>query len=586
MKRWKRMLAGGLCTAMAIALAGCGESGSADADVSISMWIFSSMDGEDYTEYEENPVVQYTLEKTWGPENKKLAIDYWTPAPGSENDNYQTMISSGDLPDVLDATVADTPITMFENGNILDITDYVKEYMPNYLSFLEKNPDVKASAIDIIDGEEHYLQICSGFDALDYYYFGYEYRRDWIVKYGKNPVTGEAFTGGYADPADPDSWEDNVVFPSGGSDPVYISDWEWMFEIFQAAQADLGIKDSYCLSMYYPGYTWSGGLCSCFGGGIPVWYVDAQNRVKFGGDSEQFRTYLQCLNTWYEKGWLDHDFYQRTGDNFYAIDDTSVRQGKVGMWMGLEGQFGKRMDMGDELTSDICVYGCAYPINDIYGSDACRNVEPDCVQSSSMIGTKYYITKTAADKDLATILSYFDYFYTEEGALLRTLGLNAQQVAERNDSLYQKWGLEDGAYTVGEDGSYIRSEVINNDSGVLGDACRISKIPGITLIENVDKGYAVSYEHSLATWIQYKNAGSIMGSAITEKMSTEDSKIFTNSLSKVLEWLEKNTADMIRGLKDPYSDDDWATWCKTLQKYNYESIIDVCQPYADKYQIR
>ena len=70
MKRWKRMLAGGLCTAMAIALAGCGESGSADADVSISMWIFSSMDGEDYTEYEENPVVQYTLEKTWGPENK------------------------------------------------------------------------------------------------------------------------------------------------------------------------------------------------------------------------------------------------------------------------------------------------------------------------------------------------------------------------------------------------------------------------------------------------------------------------------------------------------------------------------------
>lgn len=338
--------------------------------------------------------------------------------------------------------------------------------------------------------------------------------------------------------------------------------------------------------MYYPGYTWSGGLCSCFGGGIPVWYVDEQNQVQFGGDSEQFRTYLQCLNTWYEKGWLDHDFYQRTGDNFYAIDDTSVRQGKVGMWMGLEGQFGKRMDMGDELTSDICVYGCAYPINDKYGSEACRNVEPDCVQSSSMIGTKYYITKNAADKDLATILSYFDYFYTEEGALLRTLGLNAQQVAERNDSLYQKWGLDDGAYTVGEDGSYIRSEVINNDSGVLGDACRVSKIPGITLIENVDKGYAESYEHSLAAWVQYKNLGSIVGSAITEKMSTEDSKTFTNSLSEVLEWLEKNTADMIRGLKDPYSDEDWATWCKTLQKYNYESIIDVCQPYADMYKIR
>lgn len=74
--------------------------------------------------------------------------------------------------------------------------------------------------MDEIDGEEHYIGIRAANESKPYYFTGYEYRRDWIVKYGTNPTTGEAFTGGYTDPDDPDSWEDDVVFPSGGSDPI------------------------------------------------------------------------------------------------------------------------------------------------------------------------------------------------------------------------------------------------------------------------------------------------------------------------------------------------------------------------------
>lgn len=70
------------------------------------------------------------------------------------------------------------------------------------------------------------------------------YRRDWIVKYGKHPQTGQAFTGGYTDPNDVDSWTDDVVFPSGGTDPVYISDWEWMFGSFTEAMAASGLFQS------------------------------------------------------------------------------------------------------------------------------------------------------------------------------------------------------------------------------------------------------------------------------------------------------------------------------------------------------
>ena len=71
------------------------------------------------------------------------------------------------------------------------------------------------------------------------------YRRDWLVNYGTNPQTGEAFSGEWKD----GEWTDNVVFPSGGTDPVYISDWEWMFDIFETALQMQGMTDGYVMQL-------------------------------------------------------------------------------------------------------------------------------------------------------------------------------------------------------------------------------------------------------------------------------------------------------------------------------------------------
>lgn len=587
MRSWKKVLLTAACGAMAATtLAACGGGSGAGDDTTFTMWLYNSVDSSYYTDYAENPVVQYTTQNmTWGDENKKVSFEFWVPAAGSETDNWQTMIGSGDYADVLSGMIADAPKNMLANGIAMDLTDYVKKYMPNYLAFLDAHPDVKANAVDEIDGEEHYIGIRAANESRPFYFTGYEYRRDWIVKYGTNPTTGEAFTGGYTDPDDLDSWEDDVVFPSGGSDPIYISDWEWMFEIFEKAYADLGIEDAYCTSMYYPGFTWAGGLCSCFGGGVPVWYEDPDGKVQFGGNSDQMRAYLECLNTWYSKGWLDPDFYQRTGDAHYAIDDTTVRQGKVGMWLGVQGELGGRLDIGDDLTKGICVYGCAYPINDIYGDESCQNVIPDCISTPGCTGAVYYVSTAAEGKDIGALLSYFDYFYSEEGALMTTFGLNADQIAEGGIDFYANYGLEDGTYSIGDDGRYKRSSILVNDSGDLKSACNSSKLPGVTLIASADEGYNPTYEHSLQTWIQYENTGFFQGTAVTNNMPSEAAKETDGIRTKVLDYMTLNAPEYIRGKKDPFNDEDWEVWCKTLEKYNYQKVSDVFQPYCDQYSI-
>lgn len=586
MKRRCKAAALGLAAAMTVPmLSGCG-GGGAGSDTTFTWWIYSGADASFYSEYQENPAVQYTLEKTWGDEDKKIGLEFWVPTAGKEVDNYTTMISSGDLPDIIDAVVCEPPKVMYEKGYTLDITEYVEKYMPNYVALVHSDETILKNAVVNEGGEEHYYSLTNIRDEAEPVFQGYMYRRDWIVKYGKNPQTGEAFTGGYTDPEDVDSWEDDVVFPSGGAEPVYISDWEWMFEIFTEAMADLGIDDSYCMSLYYPGFTWSGGLLSCFGGGTCTWYQDKDGKVHFGGDEEPFRTYLECMHAWYEKGWLDQAFYERTSDAFYAIDDTAVRQGKVGMFNGQQSQLGGRMDMKDGgFTEGIYVAGAAYPVNDVYGDDNCKYIEPDCVMGNGLTSGGILITKAAEDKDLSALFSYLDYFYSEEGALIKTLGLSADQTAELSGStFYSDYNLTNGAYSIGADGKYLKDPVIVNDGGGLEVAARFEKAPSLILVENVDLGLADSYQASLDSWSKYPNTGFFQGSITTSMMTAEDLKTCDDLRSKVLEYETNNAADFITGAKDiSKGSSDWEAWCKSLGKYNYQSASDIYQTYVDQY---
>ena len=570
---------------MSALLTGCGGDGSASSDTTYTWWIYSGADSMYYSEYQENPAVQYTLQNGWGPENKKVSLEFWQPAAGKELDNYTTMTASGDLPDIIDAAVADPPPVMVEKGYALDITEYVERNMPNYVALVHSEAAYLKNAVFVVDGEEHYYNLCNLYDKPESVFQGYQYRRDWIVKYGTNPSTGAAFTGGYTNPDDPDSWEDDVVFPSGETDPLYISDWEWMFEIFTKAQKDLGITDSYCVSLYYPGFTWSGGLLSSFGGGVCLFYQDADGKVQFGGDKESFRTYLECMNSWYEKGWLDPDFYQRTSDAFYSIDDTSVRQGKVPMFIGQQAQLGGRMDMHDgSYTEGIYVAAAAYPINDIYGSDECKFVQPDCVMGGERVGGGILITPAAKDKDLDTLCAYLDQFYAEDGALIKKLGLAADQVAEfSGNSFYTDHNLANGAYYIGDDGRYVKDPVIASDPGGLQMAVSFFKAPGLQLEKNVDLGLAPSYQASLDRWSQYPNTGFFQGSITTNMMTAADSSATDEIRSRILEYETNNAAGFITGEKDIHSEADWGSWCKSLQKYNYQRAIDIYQPYVDAY---
>ncbi len=590
MKKWKRFCGVAASAALGLAtmagLSGCG-GGASGSDVTFTYWVYNGVDSAYYADYNENPTVLYTLEKGYGPEEKQIQFEFWVPPAGTAADNFSNMMGSGEYADVIQNVIGDNFLTSYTDGVSLDITEYVKENMPNYLAYLEAHPQLKADAVTEIDGEEHYLGLVSFNEDYAAHDWGHMYRRDWIVKYGTNPQTGAAFSGGYTDEDDPDSWEDDVVFPSGGSDPVYISDWEWMFEIFEKAYADLGLTDSYCYSVPYNGYLGTGELTASFGGGASgYWFRNLDNEVTFGPVTEEFRTYMQCMNTWYEKGWLDPHFEERVSDMFYAIDSTNVRLGKVGMWYGLPSQLGARMDAGDELTGGICVYGCETPMNDMYGSEATRFKEPYCGFGGTLIGNGFLITTSAEGKDLATLCSYFDFFYSEEGSRIRSLGLDKEQVEESGNEFFAKWGLEDGCYSETEEGKYLLNQSIRDSSGDLLGAVSCQVLPGVKLVSSVDYGYADNFQHALDLWGKYENIGFFQGSSMLDSMTEEDDEVYSDISTKIGEYMSENAAKFVTGEWGPYDDADWATWTKMMEKYNYQKVNDVAQKYADLYPLQ
>jgi hypothetical protein len=381
-------------------LAGCG-SNREEGDTSFTWWIIQGADTSYYARYEDNPAVRYMLSKEYN--GRTVELSFMVPVAGSEQDNFNTLLATGEYADLMSLAMYNGSIVeLYQEGIILDLTDYIDRYMPNYRTLLDNDPEVDRFAAHVVDGQRKYLGLLDFGDTIIETWCGYQYRRDWIVRYGRNPFDNTAFSGEWV----AGEWIDNVIFPNGTQHPIYISDWEWMLEILARAIDEQGISDGYPMTIGSAGYFATGDLSTGFGGGGVLWYINPQNQIEFGAASENMRAYLQCMNTWFQRGWINRAFAERAQDMFYRIDDARVRQGKVGLWIGIHSQLGSRMDTGEGLLDGIVTFGARQPINDMYGGAAQQGQIPYSMYQISRIGGLTAVTSRASEKGFGNLVHF------------------------------------------------------------------------------------------------------------------------------------------------------------------------------------
>lgn len=455
-------------------LARCNNTSDADT---FTIWMASSVNSSIYNDYGENPVIQY-LEKRFD-----INLEFTTPMLGKELEDFNKLIGSGSYPDVMDLTFYTDSIGLLYDdgyGAAMDLTQYIEDYMPNYSQFMEDNTQFTQYAK--IDGM--YLTLNNYNEAIPNQWGGWMYRRDWIVDYGESQTKGsyssveevEAAlsqgsserTGGFIEPVADDSYEggyayaDGIVFPDGiltadGYDnPLTLRDWEWMFEIFM--QNDYC---EYCISLPNIGYHGTGELLSAFGVG-PLWnaYDDGTgtfSEIKFGPTEDGYRRYLEKMNEWYEKGWLDPNFTSTSGDMFYAIDGESITSGVVGMWYGTTGQLGDHLAQSSTQTiaalEGIDAWGARQPREGYGARDEASGMYTDDPSvfylDSQETSRRWIVTDAAEGKNLEKLFTMLDWLYSEEGSIIKTYGLSLKELEEYDidTSLLEEYGLlEEGCW--------------------------------------------------------------------------------------------------------------------------------------------
>ena len=576
----KRSISLLLCLVMMLSvLAGCGGGESVGDAQEITWWIGTGEDATYYASYEDNPAVKYLETMQFNGQN--IDLKFSVPVAGAELDNFNTLMATEEYTDLMDMSFSTSGASeLYEDGIIWDLTPYVEQYMPNYWALINEYPEIKDLIYSNVNGEQRLLTINSISREILSNFMGFLYRRDWVAKYGKNPTTGEKFTYGFT--GENGAWEDNVVFPNGTPDPIYISDWEWMFEIFEIALDDLGVTDGYCISCYFKGYNEDGGLFSGFGGGTPLWHKNPDGTADFGGDSETMRSYLLCMNNWYEKGWMDKSFAEHTGDLVYAVDSAKVHTGKVGMWIGRRSETGNLMDNGDALTSGIMVCGARQPINDKYGAPETQGKEPDALYQYSRVRGSMIVTTKVTEEELPTILTFLDYLYTREGGLLLCLGLTEEQVTATQDETYAKFGLTHGyREELQADGTYkyIRNEATVEDNNLASAVAGKRLMTGIYdqgFVAALNASYIPEARAAMAEWDYYENAA-FPDRFLTGQFSVDESAAYSKVYANVDTFMSTNIPKFIMGTLDIESEEDWGDYCTMLNKYGPDKVTKIYQ---------
>ena len=557
----RKLLAMLLMLAMTTALlAGCGSTGAEtaseaaaydpDENLELSIWLYKD-DYKLYDSYDENPVVQYLNDKF------NCTLKFQQPAMGSEQEQFSLMLGTGSYTDAMEISYCqESVVSLYEDGVIRDIAPYVETYMPNFYAFLnkEENADVKSA---LYDSEGHLFTIPFQLRTKDETRWGgLVYRQDII----------DTMTGGY------------VFYPSGNDKPITIEDWEYMLDLYQQYFAYFD-SETACLILPACGYFVSGELLTGFGA-APDFYVD-NGTVIYGPTQTAFYNYLVKMHEWYEKGYIYKDFASRTNDVFYLPNTALTYGASAGMWFGLASQLGDAMSM-PEYSLFTEVQAIASPLDTANGVTEQLAVTALENERVSMETQGYVISASCEENKLIRFLSVCDYLFTEEGAMLRSYGLTAEQGAADN-SYYAAKGLEGGAYTM-TDGTFTYAEQLVPGIGEYSqDGSSVAfvgqRLPGI--LENT---YQLMYESeiNLEASVIWKGTGIENNYPSSVVFSAEDNDIKSSNYSSYSDYLDSMVPKFIMGT-EPLTEESFAAFVAEMNRLGVEESTAIYQSYYDAY---
>lgn len=307
--------------------------------------------------------------------NSNVKIEFQHPSVGSEKEQFNLLIVSKDLPDIMEnlSEYPGGPSQAIEDGVIIPLNDLIKEHAPNLQRIIDENPDY---AKEMKTDEGVIYSIPSFLDKTYQSTAGPQIRKDLLDKYQLDI-------------------------------PETVDEWEHVLRT---------LKDKEKMEAPFTGlpnwphiFAWAYGIQILEDGG----FSQVEGKVKFGPAQPEFKDYLTRMNSWYKEGLLDPDFVTIDRKTF----DAKVLQNKALGWFGfIGGVMGKLQAAGEESNPEFKIVPTQYPVLN-------KGDEPKFIRAASIYYPQSSAYITASNKYPEETVKWFDYWFSEEGQMLQNFGV-------------------------------------------------------------------------------------------------------------------------------------------------------------------
>jgi len=310
-------------------------------------------------------------------ERTGLKIEFINPAAGQEGEQFNLLLASGDLPDIIEYPWLNAypagPDDAIKKGLVADLTDVMEKWAPDFIKYIRSHGDLDKKFKT---------------DEGKYWGFGF-IREDPKLCIWRGPVIRK-----------------DLLDKAGLPVPETIDDWNTTLKAFK----DMGIE--YPFSQDRLGNLINEGAF-CAWGAMPGIY-QVNGKVVYGPIEEGFKDVLLLLRGWYADGLLDPNFLTNDGKTL----NTLVTSGKVGATIGnTGGGIGAWTPPLKENIPDAQLVAAPYPVLNKGDRPQFGQKEQDFYQN--------YIVATISPKSkyFEECVKLLNYGYTEEGDLFMNYGI-------------------------------------------------------------------------------------------------------------------------------------------------------------------
>ncbi|WP_223829916.1 extracellular solute-binding protein [Paenibacillus arenilitoris] len=304
-----------------------------------------------------------------------VQIEFQHPAQGQLGEQFNLMVASNKLPDVVEYGWNSYPggaRKAIRDKKIIPLNDYL-DNAPNLKKLLEDHPEWR-KMMSTDDGD----------------IIGFPFIRE--------DVTQQVFLG----PAIRKDWLDKLNLAV----PTTIDEWYTVLKAFKEQDPNgNGAADE--IPILIP----AGELAFAGAFGTPNDFYQENNTVKYGPIEPGFKEYLATMNQWYKEGLLDKDF--ATTDS--KMKDAKITGNQVGSTvLFLNGGIGKYMDLMAQSQPEFQIVGTPYPTLN-------PGAKPVFGYLDNSV-TGIFAAVTGSNKNVVGTVKFLDDLYSEEGKLIMNFG--------------------------------------------------------------------------------------------------------------------------------------------------------------------